>query len=105
MSKLGIDEKVCNLVKIMYKNLTTQIQINGWLSEPVEITRGVRQGCPLSPSLYVIYIEAMVRALSFHHVLSGCPSPGQQNWKCLAYARSEERRVGKECRSRWSPYH
>src|ERR1041384_5879790 len=23
----------------------------------------------------------------------------------LAYHRSEERRVGKECRSRWSPYH
>src|SRR3712207_9078950 len=23
----------------------------------------------------------------------------------LTYARSEERRVGKECRSRWSPYH
>ena len=21
------------------------------------------------------------------------------------HARSEERRVGKECRSRWSPYH
>src|SRR2546426_5049200 len=24
---------------------------------------------------------------------------------CSASARSEERRVGKECRSRWSPYH
>src|SRR3712207_8379806 len=23
----------------------------------------------------------------------------------IAYRRSEERRVGKECRSRWSPYH
>ena len=23
----------------------------------------------------------------------------------FAYMRSEERRVGKECRSRWSPYH
>ena len=23
----------------------------------------------------------------------------------IIYARSEERRVGKECRSRWSPYH
>ena len=22
-----------------------------------------------------------------------------------SYTRSEERRVGKECRSRWSPYH
>ena len=25
-------------------------------------------------------------------------------WRNL-YFRSEERRVGKECRSRWSPYH
>ena len=24
---------------------------------------------------------------------------------CKATERSEERRVGKECRSRWSPYH
>src|SRR5256885_5108530 len=24
---------------------------------------------------------------------------------CVLLARSEERRVGKECRSRWSPYH
>ena len=23
----------------------------------------------------------------------------------IGMARSEERRVGKECRSRWSPYH
>src|ERR1051326_3836254 len=25
--------------------------------------------------------------------------------KMIYYGRSEERRVGKECRSRWSPYH
>ena len=25
--------------------------------------------------------------------------------KEVSYSRSEERRVGKECRSRWSPYH
>ena len=29
------------------------------------------------------------------------PLPGCANRR----ARSEERRVGKECRSRWSPYH
>ena len=28
---------------------------------------------------------------------------GNEVW--LIIARSEERRVGKECRSRWSPYH
>ena len=26
-------------------------------------------------------------------------------WKSFRNFRSEERRVGKECRSRWSPYH
>ena len=29
----------------------------------------------------------------------------QPNSICLTSDRSEERRVGKECRSRWSPYH
>ena len=29
----------------------------------------------------------------------------QQDVPIIIQARSEERRVGKECRSRWSPYH
>ena len=29
----------------------------------------------------------------------------KQSGRCWMFARSEERRVGKECRSRWSPYH
>ncbi len=28
-----------------------------------------------------------------------------ESWRTVQGARSEERRVGKECRSRWSPYH
>ena len=40
-------------------------------------------------------------------VISAAPAPeGTTNGFLLAWAsRSEERRVGKECRSRWSPYH
>ena len=30
---------------------------------------------------------------------------GHSDADVLTHARSEERRVGKECRSRWSPYH
>ena len=57
-----------------------------------------------------------------HHVFSqgSCPwITGPWQWRaaqapgrggvesdlCLHTGRSEERRVGKECRSRWSPYH
>src|SRR5574340_1356583 len=33
------------------------------------------------------------------------PHPDIQAAHCCTSGRSEERRVGKECRSRWSPYH
>ena len=33
------------------------------------------------------------------------PSVDVRNYYKNNVARSEERRVGKECRSRWSPYH
>src|SRR5258707_9316354 len=29
----------------------------------------------------------------------------RNTFKTFCFARSEERRVGKECRSRWAPYH
>ena len=39
-------------------------------------------------------------ALAFA-VLTGCLRVSKES----IFTRSEERRVGKECRSRWSPYH
>ena len=48
----------------------------------------VRPGVPLPPSLQNIFTELQNDM--------GLPAP---------HSRSEERRVGKECRSRWSPYH
>ena len=35
----------------------------------------------------------------------GAVTVRMNNTVLLATVRSEERRVGKECRSRWSPYH
>src|SRR5215471_8312415 len=43
-----------------------------------------------------------IETLTFGRVLQGLGGGGLMT---LSQARSEERRVGKECRSRWSPYH
>src|SRR5256885_16726992 len=43
------------------------------------------------------------KGLSKKHVFEACRSSLRRLQ--LGYLRSEERRVGKECRSRWSPYH
>ena len=51
-------------------------------------------------NLILVLIAAVVGWLlpKNDHVLSMIAS-------VASFARSEERRVGKECRSRWSPYH
>ena len=37
--------------------------------------------------------------------VNGLLEPDEGEVRVLGTTRSEERRVGKECRSRWSPYH
>ena len=39
------------------------------------------------------------------HVLNMPKERAEDFARCILEARSEERRVGKECRSRWSAYH
>ena len=46
--------------------------------------------------------QMMVTASQIRQDLNNFGGFGQQGY---GYNRSEERRVGKECRSRWSPYH
>ena len=48
--------------------------------------------------------------MKFEHTSGGFTLPGESGQEKLTLElakkwRSEERRVGKECRSRWSPYH
>ena len=40
--------------------------------------------------------------ISLARAVDGAETISKSTWQVM---RSEERRVGKECRSRWSPYH
>src|SRR5688572_31467181 len=46
-----------------------------------------------------------VDALAFHFLKAAPTGDAGKAVRYAEQARSEERRVGKECRSRWSPYH
>ena len=58
-------------------------------------------------------IEEKIKAAGYPREISGqavyediCDQiEGKENGSYVLLSRSEERRVGKECRSRWSPYH
>ena len=61
----------------------------------------------VEPSLRKGEIDPYVNSLGFNSYYFSFDIPGcdmREIFPAIAY-RSEERRVGKECRSRWSPYH
>ena len=52
---------------------------------------------------YVIF--RMITALAKKLISKNKKTSDNRKMKTITLTRSEERRVGKECRSRWSPYH
>ena len=46
--KSGFGPYSCKWVSLLYHNVFSRIIVNGNLSAPVSLERGVRQGCPLS---------------------------------------------------------
>ncbi|KAL2642711.1 hypothetical protein R1flu_010298 [Riccia fluitans] len=63
MSKLGLGDKFIRLVKGLTVGAQTMININGGFSPRFDITRGVRQGCPLAPLLFAISTEPLMAML------------------------------------------
>jgi len=61
MKHYGIPEKLINLVKAMYKNSGGSIIFKGSVSKFFEIKTGVRQGCLLSPFLFLLAIDYIMK--------------------------------------------
>ena len=55
--------------------------------------------------LYAPIFIIMIYSFTEAKVLGNWTGFSTKLYSSLFVARSEERRVGKECRSRWSPYH
>ena len=55
----GFGGKVLDIVQSMYYNDRIQIYIGNALSSPLWFTRGVKQGCCLSPLLFALYMSGL----------------------------------------------
>ena len=58
-----IDGKDLRIIKNLYWNQTAKVKIGDNLSKEVEVQRGARQGCVLSPDMFTLYSEEVMSEL------------------------------------------
>lgn len=59
LSAFGFPSKFCDYVRILLKDAFALLEINGTLSQLIPLSRLIRQGCPLAPTLFVITSDAL----------------------------------------------
>ena len=63
MTRFGFGPEFVSWIRMIYSNASTRIDINGFHTKSIPLKSGVRQGCPLSPLLYVLIIELLALQL------------------------------------------
>ena len=56
---MGFGPSFVSWVDLFYSGVQSAVKVNGYLTHFSKLSRGVRQGCPLSPLLYVLYAEVL----------------------------------------------
>ncbi|KAK6471301.1 hypothetical protein HHUSO_G29651 [Huso huso] len=90
----------CSWIHLLYKDCFSRIIINGVLSEPFKVLSGVRQGCPLSPLLFVLGMEPLACAIRQDCGITGIIAPGSGKQDKLALLPVGTL-VEEDCRTVW----
>ena len=85
LQAFGFGENFIKWVKIILFDIKSFVRINGFETEELSVERGVRQGCPLSPLLYVLAAEVLASNIRQNSLIRGY-SFGLNEFKAGQYA-------------------
>ena len=71
LQKVGIEETYLNIIKAIYDKPAVNIILNGEKLKAFPLRSGTRQGCPLSPLLFNIFLEVLAMAIREEKEIKG----------------------------------
>ena len=60
LSRIGCSEKYIKIVRLLHDNMSASVLIDGEATESFEVKTGVKQGCVIAPTLFSIFISAVL---------------------------------------------
>uniref|UniRef100_A0A8C6VAE5 Reverse transcriptase domain-containing protein n=1 Tax=Naja naja TaxID=35670 RepID=A0A8C6VAE5_NAJNA len=85
LTQMGFGKNCIRAIETIYSEQTARVLINGELTEPINIRKGTRQGCPLSPLLFVLTLEGLNRCIREDKQIKGMKIK-REEYKLQAFA-------------------
>jgi hypothetical protein len=76
LSFLNFGPKLIAWVKLLYSDISSTVMNNGWTAGLFPLYRGVRQGCPASPYLFLLCAEILAHAIRADDGIKGVEIDG-----------------------------
>ena len=97
LARMNFGPIIRGIIRCLYTHVQSAILSNGTLSEFFDVTRGVRQGCPLSPLLSVLVSECFGQLIRTCSKIRGIKLPGGRECKISQYADDNTCFVTNDC--------
>jgi len=76
LGRMGFKYSFLQWVNLFYSQVQSAVIVSGHLSPCLSLSRGVKQGCPLSPLLYVLVAEVLAVNIRCNPRIPGLSLPG-----------------------------
>ena len=97
LARMNFGPIIRGIIRCLYTHVQSAILSNGTLSEFFDVARGVRQGCPLSPLLFVLVSECFGQLIRTCSEIRGIKLPGGRECNISQYSDDNNCFVTNDC--------
>lgn len=76
LKAMGFGCKFRHWIKIICKDASSKVIVNGRLTRRIRLRRSVRQGCPIAPFIFIILTDIFVQMINAEDSIEGLRLPG-----------------------------